>query len=254
MSAPLRWIDGALVPDDTCDTEEAETLVADSWIVRDGRTLAIDLHRRRFLDGTPATERAEAARVWDAVVASVPERGDWFPRIEARRRRGTIGFAAWLRPAPERSNSVVLATHDGADPRRRPRVKGPDLAALGRARAAVQARGAGEAVLLSPERFVVEGAYSSIVWWRGSALCVVHAGLDRVDSVTERVLRTIATALRIEVREELVTPDELDGLEVWALSALHGARLATAWLDGPQLAAEPGRLNAWNARLEALRK
>ena len=49
-------------------------------------------------------------------------------------------------------------------------------------------------------------------------------------------------------------PEELDGLEVWALNALHGIRIVTSWIDGPATAEEPGRLATWQARLDALRK
>ena len=45
-----------------------------------------------------------------------------------------------------------------------------------------------------------------------------------------------------------------DGTELWALSALHGIRIVTAWVDGPSLAEKPGRLAQWRTRLDALRK
>jgi hypothetical protein len=38
------------------------------------------------------------------------------------------------------------------------------------------------------------------------------------------------------------------------VNALHGIRIVTEWVDGPQLAERPGRLNSWQARLDALRK
>jgi len=36
------------------------------------------------------------------------------------------------------------------------------------------------------------------------------------------------------------------------VSALHGIRLVTAWIDGPALAERPGRAALWRSRLEAL--
>jgi len=51
-----------------------------------------------------------------------------------------------------------------------------------------------------------------------------------------------------------VTPDELDGLEIWALNALQGIRIVTEWIDGPSTAEQPGRLALWRARLDRLRK
>ena len=64
----------------------------------------------------------------------------------------------------------------------------------------------------------------------------------------------VAAALGLDTHEEAVTPAELDGTELWALSALHGIRIATSWVDGPSLAEQPGRLATWRARLDALRR
>jgi branched-subunit amino acid aminotransferase/4-amino-4-deoxychorismate lyase len=77
---------------------------------------------------------------------------------------------------------------------------------------------------------------------------------DRVDSVTVRSVLTLATALGIETYAEPVTPAELEGTELWSLNALHGIRIVTKWIDGVPLAQKPGRLPAWRARLDALRK
>ena len=72
--------------------------------------------------------------------------------------------------------------------------------------------------------------------------------------MTARSLFALAAALGTETHREAVTPAELDGTEVWAVNALHGIRIATGWVDGPSLAAEPGRLALWRARRDALRK
>jgi branched-subunit amino acid aminotransferase/4-amino-4-deoxychorismate lyase len=159
-----------------------------------------------------------------------------------------------LREAPERKRSVALATHRGRDPRTTPRFKGPDLEAMTRLRTEAQGRGADEAVLLNPHGFVAEGSTTSLAWWRGDALCVPANDIERIDGVTVRSVITIATALGIDVLHESITPAELDGLEVWALNALHGIRIVTSWVDGPAVAEEPGRLGTWQARLDALRK
>jgi len=148
----------------------------------------------------------------------------------------------------------VLATWRGRDPRTVPRVKGPDLDSMLRIRTDVQKQGADEAVILTPDGYVVEGAYSSLLWWRGDILCGPPAEFERVDSVTARSVLTLAAALGLDTHEEAVTPAELDGTELWALSALHGIRIATSWVDGPSLAEQPGRLATWRARLDALRR
>jgi branched-subunit amino acid aminotransferase/4-amino-4-deoxychorismate lyase len=256
-AALYRWNDGALRPLDYCDPSETTILAADSWLVADGDVLALDLHRQRFLDATRhqlSDERLPVEEFWDASINAISATGDSFPRVELQRFRGAERLVFRDRSAPELGLSVVLASHDGPDPRTQPTIKGPDTNALLAVRTAAQERGAGEAVILSPDGYVVEGAYSGIIWWHGDALCVPSPELERVDSVTVRSTIALATALGIDVFYESVTPDGLDGREVWVLSALHGIRIATGWVDGPSLAAEPGRLALWRARLDRLRK
>ena len=248
-SAVYHWHDDALQFLDYCDMADTTVEAADSWLVSDGRTLALDLHRSRFLAAAPGGEA-----FWDAAVAAIPREGDWFPRVELQSRSGAPLFVFRLRSAPKRTRSVVVATHAGPDPRIRPTVKGPDLESMLRIRTAVQPLGAEEAVILSPDGYVVEGAYSAIVWWRGAILCAPAPELERIDSVTARSLLGMAAALGVETYEESVTPAELDGCEVWALSALHGPRIITKWVDGPEMAALPGRLDLWRTRLSVLRR
>jgi hypothetical protein len=249
-SAIYRWHENELVLLEYCDMAGVTVEVADSWLVSDGRTLALGLHRDRFLAGIGT--RVDAIGFWDAAMALVPDTGDWFPRVELQLRAGAYLLVFRLRSAPERSRSVVLATSPGPDPRTVPLVKGPDLDTMQRLRTAVQPLGATEAVILTDDGFVVEGAYSALVWWRGSILCTPPAEFDRIDSVTAKSLITLATALGVETFAEAVTPAELDGVELWALSALHGPRIATGWIDGPSLAELPGRLGTWRKRLDAL--
>jgi branched-subunit amino acid aminotransferase/4-amino-4-deoxychorismate lyase len=240
----FRWHEGVLEPLDYCDMTDTSIVVADSWLVSDGLTLALELHRARFFATAPP-----APDFWDAVIRAIPRTGDWFPRVEYH-ANGRWVFR--LRSAPERSRSAVLATWRGHDPRTSPRIKGPDLHSMLRIRTSVQP--ATEAILLSPEGFIVEGAYSGVLWWRGDILCAPPVEFDRVDSVTERSVLTLATALGLDTLEEAVTPSEIDGTELWVVSALHGIRIATEWIDGPTLAEQPGRLATWRARLDKLRR
>ena len=260
-SALYRWHEGALHLLDYCDMSETVVEVADSWLVTEGRTLGLGLHRSRFLDSISVELRAElvargvdADAFWGAALALVPSEGDWFPRVELQNRSGALLFVLRLRSAPERSKSVVVATAPGPDVRTRPAIKGPDLEAMLRLRTTVQPLGAGEAIILNEDGFVVEGAYSALVWWRGSILCTPPDDFPRVDSITAKSVLTLATALGVETFTEAVTPAELDGVELWALSALHGPRIVTRWVDGPDLAELPGRLATWRTRLEALRR
>jgi len=253
-AAPLRWQRGALSPDDSCETAEPILVAADSWFVADGAVLDLDAHRARFAaavgDMVPAEEFAD---FWGAMIAAVPRGGDWFPRVELELVRGAPRLTARVRPAPERRTTAVLATWLGADPRTAPTVKGPDLAAMQRLRTAVQPIGADEAVIVV-DGAVVEGAYSALLWWRDGVLHAPPAALPRIPSITAAAVLSHAAELGIEVRQQHASPADLGGAEVWVCSALHGIRTATSWIDGPALAAEPGRREAWALALEQRRR
>lgn len=252
----FRWRDGDLEARDDCDVQPATILAADSWLVTAGSALALDLHRSRFLDALPPGLPAELdpEAFWDAAIATIPREGDWFPRVELREQLGAPQLLLRLRPAPERSRSIVLATHTGRDPRTAPRVKGPDLEAMTRLRTSVQARGAGDAVILTPEGFVAEGSTTCLAWWRGDALAIPQDDIARIDSVTLRSVLALALVGGVDVLREEARPADLEGCEVWALNALHGIRIVTGWLDGPATAEEPGRLESWRRRRDALRR
>lgn len=263
----FRWQARGLSARDDCDVAPATILAADSWLVTEGTALAIGLHRARFFDAVTrmAAERGVRADVesldleayWDTAIAAVPRSGDWFPRVELRVQHDAPELLFRLRPAPERRRSIVLATHRGRDPRTEPWIKGPDLEAMTRLRTDAQARGADEAVLLSAANgsgSVCDGSTTSIAWWLGDAICVPSLDLPRVDGVTVRSVLALAAATGVDVLHDAVAPEQLDGLEVWALNALHGIRIVTGWVDGPATAEQPGRLDAWRTRLDALRK
>jgi branched-subunit amino acid aminotransferase/4-amino-4-deoxychorismate lyase len=251
VTSIYRWHAGVLEPLEYCDMTDTSIVAADSWLVRAGSVLALDLHRDRFLDAV--TDSADARAFWDAAMAVIPDTDDWFPRVELQLRGDGLMFVFRLRSAPELFRSIRLVAADG-DPRRSPLTKGPDTGALAAARTAAQQRGADDAVILSSHGFVVETAHAALLWWRGDALCAPSPELARVESVTARSVITLATALGTDILYESVTPADLDGLEIWALNALHGIRIVTAWIDGPSPAEEPGRLGVWRTRLERLRR
>jgi branched-subunit amino acid aminotransferase/4-amino-4-deoxychorismate lyase len=251
-----RWQDGELVALDYCDLTGTSIAVADSWFVTNGTALALGLHRDRFLSSmsTEARDSTSADSFWEAAIALIPRDGDWFPRVELQRRGEALLLVFRLRDSPERRNNLVESTWLDGDPRTFPRIKGPDLETMTRIRTSAQSRGANEAVLLTDDGYVVEDSHSGLLWWRGEILCGPPAEFDRVDSVTVRSLLGLATGLGIETYEEPVTPAEIAGTELWSLNALHGIRIVTRWVDGPELAQLPGRLALWRARLDALRK
>jgi len=252
----LLWRDDALaaVP----ATSSGDVLVADSWLVLDGAVRALDVHRDRFTSSVSATGLVaddDVASFWDTVVDVLPRDGAWFPRVELVRggAAGEPELRARVRSAPARTRSVRVATATH-DPRTSPLVKGPDLVALGDLRSEAAAGGAEEAVIVSPEGHVVEGAWSSLVWWRGDSLCTPADDLPRLPGVTSRTVLTLAAVLGVDVLHDRTTPGELDGAEIWSLSALHGVRIVSGWVDGPSPAEQPGRLATWQARLDALRR
>jgi branched-subunit amino acid aminotransferase/4-amino-4-deoxychorismate lyase len=256
VSSIYRWRDGKLEPIEYCDMTLTIIESADSFLVSNGTVLGLDLHRKRFMTSIARHRftQVDPGAFWDAALASIPREGDWFPRFELQSTMGSPRLIFRLRSAPELKRSTTVATWTGKDPRTVPTVKGPDLERMTRIRGEVQKRGAEEAVLLSPDGYVAEGAYSGLLWWRGNILCGPSEGIERVDSVTARTLLTLAGALGVDTWDESVTPPELDGTELWAVNALHGIRIVTSWVDGPAVAELPGRLETWRKRLDVLRK
>ncbi|MFB2599155.1 aminotransferase class IV [Herbiconiux sp. P17] len=287
--ASFVWAGGALVERELRPHDAL--LVADSWYVSaSGRVRAIDAHRERFLAGVEDTSagisEATAEAFWGAAIGRLRafRSGALFPRVElahvapgadegaeagaraeadasaeagARAEAGASGSDAEyelrlrVRVAPRLRESVVLMTHEGADPRRVPRVKGPDLERLLALRATAQENGADEVVLLH-DGSIVDGSSSALLWWRGETLVAPSSDLARVSSVTARSIRLIATATGTRVVEERARPTDLDGCELWIVSALHGISVVDVWIDGPVLEVRPSRAATWRKRLDAL--
>jgi branched-subunit amino acid aminotransferase/4-amino-4-deoxychorismate lyase len=259
IDAIFRWDQNALHLLEDCDVAERSLEVADSFLVSDGRVLAVDLHRERFLASAAARGYDgddDLDAFWHAALSIIPRQTQWFPRFELARQRDAWQLQFRLRPAPQLAETVVLATHRGPDPRTAPTVKGPDLEAMMRLRQEAQRAGAQEAVLLDDSAVdsgaVADGATSALLWWREDTLCQPPLSLPRVDSVTARSILTIASATGVAIREEAARPDELEGCEVWAVNALHGIRLVTEWVDGPAVITSDTRALRWRMRLAAL--
>jgi len=175
-------------------------------------------------------------------------------KIHATASGSRGGAGRITRPArPPREPEAVAWIFDGPDPRRVPRRKGPDLGRLGGLRAEAVRRGAGEALLRDEDGRLLEGAYTSLLWWEGEVLCAVPDDAPILDGVTRRLLLRLAAADGIEARYRRPAPTELAGREVWLTSALHGIRAVTASGASGCLRAGPApRAPAWQARLEAL--
>ncbi|HIY67574.1 MAG TPA: aminotransferase class IV [Candidatus Agrococcus pullicola] len=229
---------------------DSSAAVVDSWLSVAGQVLAFPAHVERFARSVERTggDAAEAEAAIAAARSATPGVGDFFPRIEYTSARG---FRHSIRAAPNRQSTAVLWTAP-IDPRQHPTVKGPDLPELAGLRVIAAEHGANEAVVLD-DGYVSEAAHSSIAWWRDDRLFYPDDALPRVDSVTWSVVRTLAASLGTDVIPSRATPHDLEGSEVWVMSALHGIRGVEQWLEGPSLA-PPERRDLWQARLIALRE
>jgi branched-subunit amino acid aminotransferase/4-amino-4-deoxychorismate lyase len=244
--------------------------VADSWLIDDGRVRGLELHWARFAAGCRAVgsrgdqlaaARAAFEQVPVALARCLPrlacqedERlaigaGRWFPRLELH-EDGELRLL--VRPAPDREPGVVAWLHPGPDPRSHPRRKGPDLERQGALRAEAARHGAGEAVLADEAGRLLEGAWTSLLWWEGDVLCAVPGDAPILPGITRRLLLGLARERGAGVRFARPCAADLDGRETWLTSALHGIRAVSAWaVDGPRAGAAD-RADAWQRGLQAL--
>ena len=224
---------------------------ADSWLVDDGRVRAVDRHWARFsatCGEHGVTQEALTAFRAD-VERAVPTHGRWFPRIELR---DDGELAVLVRPAPAREPTVVAWIADVPDPRRAPRVKGPDLGRLAALRERAAAHGAGEAVLTDAGGHLLEGAYTSLLWWEGETLCAVPDDAPILPGITRALLIELACERGTPVAQRRPHARGLAGTETWLVSALHGIRVVTGWAsDGPPAGGAP-RAGGWQRLLDGL--
>jgi branched-subunit amino acid aminotransferase/4-amino-4-deoxychorismate lyase len=228
-----------------------DLLAADSWLVDDGRVRAVERHWARFgatcrehgvEPGALAELRAEVAR-------TVPPGGRWFPRVELR-ADGELAFQ--VRPAPAREPTVVAWAADVADPRSEPRRKGPDLERLAALRERAAAHGAGEAVISDAYDRLIEGAFTSLLWWEGETLCAVPDDAPILPGITRTLLLELACDRGTPVAQRRPRPQELADRETWLVSALHGIRVVTAWANGGPSAGGAPRAGGWQRLLDGL--
>ncbi|MBD0420418.1 aminotransferase class IV [Streptomyces sp. TRM S81-3] len=236
----LAWESGAgLVPG---TPPAAELLVADSWLVQDGRSRFLQRHRARFTEACRAAGAPGALDLdgfWQRAVEALPREGEWFPRVELLGGRRPCA-ALRLRPAPARTSSVRLRSWRGRDPRRIPHRKGPDLDLLARLRAAAAEHGADDHLLLTGDGWVTETTSASLVWWEGADLCLPGEDLPVLPGVTAAWLADRARRLGVRVHRRRARPADLDGRETWVVNALHGIRPVTSW-SGTSLRPGPAR-------------
>ena len=231
-----------------------KVVAADSFVVDQGKTIGYDQHLSRFaaaitdagfsLDAE-LTEFISRCEMW------IPREGRWFPRFDlvASREGHFFRYHHRLAPAQQETASLIVAP---SDTRLVPHRKGPDLERMGDLRWWAYSRGAQEALILSPEGILVEGAYSAIAVIDPDTdeLALTPRGLPRIPSVTEEIVRTLADDEGLNVVEKPHTLAQLEGKEVWVLSALHGIRAGTSILEGPSLAENDERRLRMHQRLQ----
>jgi branched-subunit amino acid aminotransferase/4-amino-4-deoxychorismate lyase len=226
-------------------------LAADSWLVADGRVRAVERHWSRF--ATTCREHGVApddlAAFRAEVERALPARGRWFPRVELR---ADGQLALELRAAPPREPAVVAWVADGPDPRVAPRRKGPDLERLGALRERAAAHGAGEAVIADADGRLLEGAYTSLLWWEGETLWAVPDDAPILPGITRELVLELARARTTPVEKRRPRCEELAGRETWLVSALHGIRAVTRWAGGGLPAVNAPRAAAWQRLLDGL--
>ncbi|MEO0024652.1 MAG: hypothetical protein RL196_1093 [Actinomycetota bacterium] len=237
---------------------EVQLAVADSWLVEEGRVRNLNAHFARFARWVMAIDAQtedQLADFFEAVTEALPVEGRWFPRIELHVEAPAgqrLHFR--LRTAPELSPTLLLWAFEEPDARNNPVVKGPDLSYGMQLRRKAKLHGADEAVFVTPEGFINEGALSSLVWWRDDVLCSTSNDLAWLPSITRDEVFSLARDCGNETKLELATAKSLARLEVWALSSLQGVRPATGLLIGDERVefATPTRAEAFQMRLRML--
>jgi len=247
----LTWGPGrTLAP---CAREDDPPLVADSWLVSDGRVRGLDRHRQRFFRGCIEVARIPKEQLyafWQAAVRELPRRGRWFPRVELCARPGAE-LRLRIRPAPPQGAVVRLWPWNESDPRSAPHRKGPDLARLAEVRRRASMAGADEALLTTRSGLVLEATNSSVLWWEGPSLCLPSPALRILPGVTAQLIREIARQTGTRVRHRRRRVPDLDGCEVWLVNALHGIRTVSRWVGTSAIAGPAVRAPEWQSRLEA---
>ena len=233
---------------------DSDVLIADSFLVVDGKVRSLNLHIDRF---TRAMElkhpelTAHLPQFFEAAWQQIPRKGRLFPRLELRgEQEPTLSLI--VREAPAQLGSATLWTYPESDPRLDLTVKGPELALGAEMRAKAHKEGADEAILLTKDGEISEGALSSLVWWRGDLLCAPGNEIPWLESVTRTEIFTIAQSMNIKTRFEHVTPEDLIGLELWLISSLQGIRPVVNWLGVSNNFATGNHIELFERRMQIL--
>ena len=242
--------EGSLLPKESNES----VLVADSFLVEDGKVRSLALHLDRFKRGLElkAPELSGSFENFlNQALALIPRTGRYFPRFEVQ-DTATPVFVFILREAPEQLGPATLWTYPYPDPRKDLSTKGPELSLGVELRSLAQAKGADETILLNEHGEISEGALSSLVWWRGDVLCAPGNEIPWLESVTRQEIFQIAETMEIKTRFEHATPEELVGLELWLLSSLQGIRTVNSWIGVSESFPQSQHVSAFEKRMKLL--
>jgi branched-subunit amino acid aminotransferase/4-amino-4-deoxychorismate lyase len=226
-----QYLNGELVKFDHALSDPLS--VADSWLVSNGMVRAFERHAKRFSGSiSDPISQQQMPEFLNQVKELTPLNGDWFPRIEYRETQlpGQRLFLR-MREAPLRTATCSLYTHQDQDTREQPFIKGPDLSLCQKFRRLANLRGADEAVLVSKEGYIADGALSAILWWEGDVLVGPDDSTNWLPSITRELVFELARQGGYKTATRAAKPNELEDLEVWSLSALQGIRGVTGWGD-----------------------
>lgn len=244
------------------ESPEKQVLVADSWLVRNGNAIALDLHRKRFFNSCSQLYQIRPDVLqpyWLMMLNKIPHHGLWFPRVELAGNARQPKLQVRIRPAPPLKETVRLCLCNIPDRRHAPRHKGPDMSLLGEIRQQILMQGADEGIIVSPKGYLLEGLTTSILWWEElngqQTLCAVPDANRILPGTIRELILSIAEQSGIPTAYRLVLPARLNGREVWAVNALHGIRSAIPWQNSPFIpkndAKAEKRLKEWRHAIEA---
>ena len=210
------------------ESVEGSPRVADSFLVTDGRVRSLDRHIERFETSAMKLTRQDLRHFWNQVIRLIPKEGQWFPRIELTTEGQLV---TRIRTGLDYEPRVKLWSADAGDGRVDPTTKGPDLAFGSALRRKANLHGADEAVILDNEGYVIEGALSSLVWWKDDILYGPNHETQWLPSVTRLDVFEIAAQAGFGTATAHVKPEDLIGLEIWVLSSFTGIRPVVDWLN-----------------------
>ncbi len=248
-----QWDSTAWIP---CHSPPPPCFIAESWLLQNGHLWAWDAHKIRFTRSCnlylPATLQHLPGLVFEQISAVLPLHGHYFPRLEMALTSALPQFYLRIRAAPAAKRTLSLLPWT-TDPRTLAHLKGPDLLRIAECRSEVMAAGADEAVLVDAQEHVLEGLYSSLVWWQQDTLCYPPPHPQRLSSTTLPLLVQLAAQLGVTTCCCNIKLHTLTHHPVWAVNALHGLMEALSLPPGTPLPRHPD-IAQWQQALNALRQ